>query len=216
MTFTEVAHVEGATLTERANFVGATFTERANFAGATFTKEADFRGAKFIRTADFEGATFTKMASFAGTTFTEWTNFGDATFTKETYFVNSEMELVTTFDNASFLDEPPLFDGAKLHEGTTWFQVKWPPSPKTKDQARLAVRAYERLKLEMDRLKKHEDELHFFAMELQARRVLEGKWTSFQGVAIGIYGCLCDYGRSYIRPLWLLGALESVRDHLTF
>jgi hypothetical protein len=32
------------------------------------------------------------------------------------------------------------------------------------------VDAYERLKLEMDRLKKHEAELDFFALELQSRR----------------------------------------------
>src|SRR5215471_12831341 len=59
--------------------------------------------------------------------------------------------------------------------------------------------AYERLKLEMDRLKKHEDELDFFALELQSRKVLEG------GIAIAIYGLLCNYGRSYFLPLgWLL------------
>jgi hypothetical protein len=60
----------------------------------------------------------------------------------------------------------------------------------------------------MDKLKKHEDELHFFALELRARRVLAGKWLTSQGLAIGIYGCLCDYGRSYSRPIWLLGALS--------
>src|SRR5437764_12915356 len=38
------------------------------------------------------------------------------------------------------------------------------------------IYAYERLKLEMDRLKKHEDELDFFARELQCRRILHGDW----------------------------------------
>ena len=59
----------------------------------------------------------------------------------------------------------------------------------------------------MDKLKKHEDELQFFALELRTRRVLVGKWLTFQGLAIGTYGLLCSHGRSYSRPVWLIGAL---------
>ena len=114
------------------------------------------------------------------------------------------------------------------------------------------VAAYERLKLEMDRLKKHEDELDFFALELQSRRVLQGDWKPVSelkvlgrtipiralnvpeltfppkwlnrsdstftfpartiplyrpafGLGIALYGLLCDFGRSFVRPLgWLL------------
>src|SRR5262249_49133098 len=102
-----------------------------------------------------------------------------------------------------------LFDGTKLHEGTTWFGVTWPRSPRAVD-AILTVRGYERLKLEMDKLKKHEDELTFFVLEMKARRVLAGKWSTLHGMAIGLYGCLCEYGRSYSRPLWLLGAVAVV------
>lgn len=55
----------------------------------------------------------------------------------------------------------------------------------------------------MDRLKKHEDELDFFALELQSRRVLLGAWRC---LPIALYGLLSDYGRSYALPfLWLLG-----------
>jgi hypothetical protein len=52
----------------------------------------------------------------------------------------------------------------------------------------------------MDRLKKHEDELDFFAREQQCRRLLQG----WRGLPIAIYGALCDYGRSYIRPILIL------------
>jgi hypothetical protein len=53
-----------------------------------------------------------------------------------------------------------------------------------------------------DRLKKHEDELDFFALELQSRWVLLGPR---RGLPIWLYGVLSDYGRSYARPfLWLL------------
>jgi uncharacterized protein YjbI with pentapeptide repeats len=207
-TFTKWANLSGATFTDGANFRGASFTDGANFEHATFTQWVDFGGATFTNGAFFDRATFTKGADFGGATFTKGADFAAATFTGGADFVNSEMKSGTTFDNASFLRTPPLFDGATLHEGTTWFGVAWPRSPKTKEDARLTVRAYERLKLEMDKLKKHEDELNFFALELRARGVLAGQWSTSQGLAIGIYGCLCDYGRSYSRPVLLLGALS--------
>ena len=57
------------------------------------------------------------------------------------------------------------------------------------------ISAYERLKVETDRLKKHEDELDFFARELKCRRTLYGSWTR-RGIPIALYGILCDYGRN--------------------
>jgi hypothetical protein len=81
------------------------------------------------------------------------------------------------------------------------------PIPKGKDVAKEFVRAYERLKLEMDRLKKHEDELDFCALELQSRRVLLGPW---ERCAIWLYGLLSDYGRSYTRPLYALLAVVAI------
>jgi hypothetical protein len=56
---------------------------------------------------------------------------------------------------------------------------------------------------------KHEDELDFFALELQSRRVWLGTWT-LQSLAIAIYGFLSDYGRSYVRPLYALFAVAAV------
>jgi hypothetical protein len=88
----------------------------------------------------------------------------------------------------------------------------WPgreawPIPKGKDEAKGFIHAYERLKLEMDRLKKHEDELDFFALELQSRRIEQGPvW----GFPFALYGVLSNYGRSYIRSLLLLLAVAAV------
>jgi len=53
----------------------------------------------------------------------------------------------------------------------------------------------------MDRLKKHSDELDFFALEQQCRQVVDGSW---RGLPIAVYGFVSDYGRSYMRPLLLL------------
>jgi hypothetical protein len=46
------------------------------------------------------------------------------------------------------------------------------------------VDAYERLKLEMDRLRKHEDELEFFIRELQSRRIVVGDWQHIHDLEI--------------------------------
>ena len=51
----------------------------------------------------------------------------------------------------------------------------------------------------MEGLKKHEDELNFFAMEMAAQRVVDGK-RSLRGLLNGIYGAVSDYGRSILRP----------------
>ena len=117
-----------------------------------------------------------------------------------TRFVDAKMESQTSFDDATF-SQPPQFFGAKLHEGTRWHGAKWPEPPRDTATARDYVDAYERLKLEMDRLKKHEDELKFFASELQCRRVILGRW---KGLPIAVYGFLCDYGRSFMLPLRFL------------
>jgi hypothetical protein len=105
----------------------------------------------------------------------------------------------TSFKDVKF-SEPPQCFNAKLHEGTTW-PVHWPKPPKKdKDAARRFVAAYERLKQEMDRLRKHGEELDFFPLELQCRQVV----LRWKGLPIALYGLLCGHGRYYMRPLGIL------------
>jgi hypothetical protein len=90
-------------------------------------------------------------------------------------------------------------------------EVHWPKPKHVFGTEKFAawefVDAYERLKLEMDRLKKHEDELNFFSLELQWRRVLGGRLA---GLPITFYGISCDYGRSFGRPLlWLVATVAA-------
>jgi uncharacterized protein YjbI with pentapeptide repeats len=227
--FAQQARFHGTTFSGDAEFLRATFSKEADFSvvifsgdaafsnatfsketdGATLSKEADFSGAipsvdaYFIETtlskeADFSGATFSGDAEFHGTIFGRATQFKGVTVEAKIGFVNAVMKGPASFELAKFKGRPPRFFGAQLHEGTVWRYVRW-PLPQSRFDAGEYVDAYERLKLEMDRLKKHEDELHFFALELQSRRVLRGS------IPIAIYGVLCNYGRSYFLPLgWLL------------
>ncbi len=240
-TFSNLTHFEGATFSGVAYFDGATFSGMAVFRKATFFV-ANFRDATFSSIANFGEATSSSFAFFNGTTFSDLAQFEGATFRSTTSFVNAEMKGPTSFEAATFSAKPPSFLGAKLHEGTVWRRVKWPTPPMHPFEAGEFVDAYACLKLEMDRLKKHDDELDFFALELQSRRVLRGDWKPISmpetiivprsrkllgrsfawppftmsvptitlyrptfGLAIAVYGRLCDYGRSYVRPLsWVL------------
>lgn len=221
-TFSSVAYFNGATFSSGASFESATFSSGASlkdasfsggasfyvatyfgtsFGGAIFSGVAIFEGATFSSEAIFGGATFSSGAFFEYATFSAWANFG-ATFGAATSFVNAEMNGETSFEGSKFLTEPPRFFGAKLHQGTVWPDPKQLPKPKNEEEAGRFIDAYACLKLEMDRLKKHEDELNFFALELQSRRVLLGTW---KGLPIAIYDVLSDYGRSFVIPLvWLV------------
>jgi len=108
------------------------------------------------------------------------------------------------------LKEPTKFFNAKLHQGTVWHGIAW-PTPKKKVDARRFVDAYASLKLETDRLKKHDEELDFLSVELQSRRVALGP---LGGLPIALYGGLSSFGRSYIRPLVGLFVLWAVWGYL--
>lgn len=204
-TFTGDAEFSGVTFTGNASFTRTTFTWDAEFSSANFTRNTYFGRAAFTGHADFSNANFTGQASFTNAIFSGNANFGSASFRGGAIFTNSELKAPTDFEKCRFLGEPPRFHGAKLHEDTVWRGVTWPTAPSDPDKAAWFTDAYERLKQEMDRLKKHEDELMFFAKELACRRVARGQ---VRGLPIGAYGVLCHYGQSYMLPLgWLIALI---------
>jgi uncharacterized protein YjbI with pentapeptide repeats len=113
-------------------FENATF-RRARFDGGIFEGEADFGGARFGDPADaWESAhsdRFREPAFFVGTKFNSKVSFAKAAFCCRSTFVNSEMAALTSFVGAKFSEWSPLFFGSKLHEGTYWHGVEWPPRP---------------------------------------------------------------------------------------
>jgi hypothetical protein len=159
-----------------ASFNGPTFFDGTTFAGPVFRYGASYESQVFTAGVEFADAKFLSSANFVATTFCEGGNFRRVLFNGKVSFVNVDMRGPTSFERARFGSEPPQFFGARLHEGTIWRDVRWPSIPGNSDQAGVFVDAYERLKLEMNRLNKHVDELDFFAMEMRCRRVLEGNW----------------------------------------
>jgi hypothetical protein len=187
------------------NFNEAKLLGAFNFSRVLCKENINFYRTEFSMGAQFDKSVFSGHADFSNTSFTGFTILRNATFHQEVNFTNSELKAPTDFTGCNFGTYPPQFPGAKLHEGTVWRKVSWPRPPTNPDNAGVFTDAYERLKLEMDRLKKHEDELMFFAKELECRRVAAGQlW----GLHIGTYGILCNYGRSFMIPVgWLLALI---------
>lgn len=199
----------------RPNFAAATFNGAAHFESATFHQEAQFRSAKFADIADFRLAQFKSRVDFGSTvfsglggftnaTFSETADFEAATFSRYINFINAKFSERTLFNRVRF-ERVPDFRGATMHEATEWHGVAWPKPPESKLGAQVQVYNYERLKQEMERLKKHEDEQRFFRKELRARRALARPWSGEWTLNL-LYQASSNYGYSIALPLiWLFG-----------
>lgn len=207
---------EGTRFFAAAVFKGAQFRypEPHTFENAKFFAGADFVGADFTGEACFDGALFSGETDFtpASTVFSRKADFTEAVFRSDVDFVNATFKNETFFERAKFKQSPPNFQGATLHQGTYWQGAEWPPLPSDHWEAAKFMKAYQRLKLEMDGAKRHDDEMFFFANELQCKRVSLGK---LRGLPIAAYGWLCGFGRDFMRPLYWL-ALVVVAGVLYF
>jgi uncharacterized protein YjbI with pentapeptide repeats len=206
-TFSGGTYFGSATFSGITYFGSATFSGYANFSSATFSMSSNPRLWKIIPVIDkFSSAPLSKIfpaiVNFSSATFFH-VDFTEATFSDDAGFVNAEFTANAFFAHARFETSVPDFRGARMHEATEWHGINWPPAPQDKDSAQAQVYAYERLKQEMERLKKHEDEQFFFRKELRARRglipPLSGAWLLNY-----LYEASSDYGQSISRPLlWL-------------
>ncbi|MGA8172066.1 MAG: pentapeptide repeat-containing protein [Methylocystis sp.] len=206
------ANFNGAAFEHKSSFVMAAFIERAFFSMLTFSRDAEFRGTKFFTNACFDGSVFSGKAFF-----------DNATFSGAIDFEASEFRSCTTFQFTKFLSHPPDFHDAELREATVWHDAQWPPPPDRQRDAQDQVDEYARLKAEMERLKKHEDEQFFFAKELRARRAwLRFKFRdglrpvsvrtkcAFDWLLNGAYDVFGGYGLSVGSPTFWLVVLFAV------
>jgi uncharacterized protein YjbI with pentapeptide repeats len=171
----------------------------ANFSRAQFARTSYFNNGKYYFEADWRKSKFLKDVDFKKNVFFGEVDFESAYFYDSSRFNNSSFENLTRFADSAFLTSPPFFHGSKLHEGTEWHRVQWPKAPTDPYQGQLHVYAYERLKQEMERLKKQDDELNFFEFEMRARRVTEGLWSG-RGILNASYDWFSGYGRSIEKP----------------
>jgi len=187
------------------DFSSTNFNQVADLQGTHFFDSVKFSKANFQSTSNFDSAHFQSTANFDSAHFQSTANFDSVRFAERANFLNTKFDNITIFAKARFESKVPDFRGAKLHEATEWHEVIWPyilPNPEGYWQQ---VYAYERLKQEMERLKKHEDEQAFFRMELRARLGLLPAWSIARWLNCS-YRALSDYGYSIARPLlWMFG-----------
>ena len=201
--FATIADFKSAMFSRDVRFRGATFSKDAQFNAAMFSSNVSFVSATFSEKANFKSSTFSESAGFSWVEFRGIADFSSVTFNKNIYFVNAKFSNKSFLANAVFTTSVPDFDGATLHEGTQWHGVTWPPPPLDKNAAQTQVYAYERLRREMERLKKYEDEQLFFQKEMGVHRHLYVRWSG-PWIVDYLYEKLSGYGQSLGRPTaWL-------------
>lgn len=214
--FLGIADLSGVTFSSEVILARAIFGRYALFTGATFSKNTDISNVTFTYSVDFSDSYFLDRANFSGATFSGDANISGATFADITNFSTTVFRRSVSFADATFYAFPPNFHEATLHSDTDWVGARWPAPPLDIDNAKRHVRYYQRLKQVMEALKKHEDELDFFAREMKAQRVVDGKWSG-RWALNGLYGALSDYGRSVLFPtFYLIISIAAFFAFLTF
>lgn len=208
-TFAEFAYFNNAEFEEVASFIGTQFSMRADFEEAQFHRLATFHNAVFSGVANFRNTKFAEKAHFQRTQFDEEAIFQGAKFSKHPDFVNAQFASKTVFVGAIFETRVPDFRGAKLHEATEWSDTITWPDPKGDGNLQQNIYAYERLRQEMERLKKPDDEQSFVRKEFRAKRGLAGTWSGERFLNF-CYQTLSNYGNSIARPLFALALLFLV------
>ncbi|MCH9639711.1 MAG: pentapeptide repeat-containing protein [Betaproteobacteria bacterium] len=197
------------------NFRKTHFYEDAEFSGAAFEHKVLFESATFEEFANFEMAKF-ETVFFRSTKFEKDVKFNQCEFLgNDAFFNNVSIKGSALFKNAKF-NCVPLFTGMKLSGVLNFSAIKWRPvygkleeehnsrnkENSEKDLADIIL-AWGQLKVEMNRLHMHEEELDFFAKELEAKSQYEGYKSS--KTLIKLFNITCDYGKSISKPfIWLL------------
>jgi len=111
---------------------------------------------------------------------------------------------VTWPDPPSLPTNPIETDDAEKYKPSDWEWIS------ARNALEDDIKSYQRLKQMMETLKKHEDELEFFAREMACKQVLHrGNGETGKAWLLEMYGALSDYGRSVARPtIWMVVVLS--------
>lgn len=189
-----------------------------NLEGSEFQKSLQINHGQINKNVALDGAVLEQDLTLENCVVSAKASFSKMSVLGNASFLNTEFGGSTSFFEATFQGRPPNFAGSILHEDTDWRSVSWPSSPATADEASHYVRAYERLKLEMDRLKRGEDELFFLSLELRCKAKRDG---GERAALIWIYWVLSNFGQSFWRPItalimvWVVGLASLFSCALT-
>lgn len=182
----------------------------AIFKGVNFAS-ADFTGVQFLGDVDFSGKTSgeNNKPQYFGPSFFSGASFlGNADFSDRDF--GGRMLLGLAENKATKFTVPPIFHNSKLHQDTTFLEVKFPKKIAT---PKVAARAYNTLRLLMNQKQATREEQMFLILELDSERQASQKGLRFLYAA---YKTLSGYGFSTKRPLIILIALPMLLSALFF
>ncbi|HHI71897.1 MAG TPA: hypothetical protein ENJ91_12915 [Rhodobacteraceae bacterium] len=206
------------------------FENKCNFRSAGFQKTGYFCSSVFIKEAHFRSAIFKSHAGFASVTFCNYVGFRSAQFCEEASFKWYEdrkkeravnpvrffdvanfssaiFKSTTRFNEAQFKTHVPEFHAAELYDDTVFptpdkYTENW---PKLKGEGVMPTadqkRAYNRLRLFMNRSLQIDEEQFFHRQEMRCKTVL-ARW--YHKPFYWLYALLSDYGNSVWRPLFCM------------
>ena len=185
---------------------GAIFN-KAKFNWSALFQNAHFRGDACFQKTYFEGrADFTSPGENSDIdAFQNEVHFDDAEFLDEVSFNNRKFRQESRFKNCTF-HKAPRFHSCSLHQDTDFTDAKF-----LDRQGNEATRAYRTLKLDMENKRARQEQLMFYALEMESSRrkgkkdeekkeqeqKAEKKVLNFISI---IYELTADYGQSIIRP----------------
>ena len=205
--FSFPADFQSAQFSKLADFKSAQFSDVADFQSARFSDLADFQSANFSSRARFNNVEFGSRADFQNVQFSERANFIKATFKRTIDFSNAQFKAKTDFTGTTFECYVPEFYEVALHQNTIFDNAIWPDSSNIQDERILSSNQspYNQLVLEMNRQLRHEQELYFFAKELEIKRHIHWHRKQFSSWLLnGLYCVASKYGRSVGRPIFLI------------
>ncbi len=218
-----------------SNFSAATFHDRTYFINAEFIERVYFNKANFKEITKISDAVFRSGVDFSNVTFEDFILFRRSKFYTELIFTGVSSDKLIDFSDAQFFKFVPDFTlladsfpirlsrlafqnllntnqifGNGINDPRPWC-LRWMGVSSAPDQV-IHLRG---LKKKANEDHDHLDELNRFVDEMKARRFWYempfGKGATNFWIGY-LYGCISDWGRSIIRPLfiWLLILLAFI------
>jgi uncharacterized protein YjbI with pentapeptide repeats len=216
--FERGAEFTGVTFEASAAFDQSQFNGHAYFDRITVKHDVDFQESVFKKSR-FRNAKFESNVIFAKSKFVSDVTFKNTDFLGETSFQQTHFHENVKFSDAKFKDsidfsyaifrEAPLFHETEIHADITFYKSQFLLGENFNHETADAIwdkrrSAWRVLRLAMNKAQSVEEELIFFALEMQARARLEHKMARW---AIQLYGLIANYGISIRRPLCWLGCI---------
>ncbi len=206
--FSGYANFSEASFCEDVGFHKTIFSQHACFCKATFNGNTDFYKAKYYGNANFPSAIFNGSVDFHYVVFNGFTLFEDATFGGAANFSSAVFNSKTVFDKAKFLKFVPTFHAAELYDHTTFtllpnFRDNWPPlQGEDVMPAAEQKRAYNRLRLFMNKSLQIDEEQFFHRQEMRCKQALAT--TKLDKFVLWAYANFSDFGWDVRRPTYYL------------